>query len=187
MNEKILNLIRKKGILLEKDIFDIVGNYQDIDLVEGLLENLEKVSGQKIITRSSLKKNYEFVQKAVKELPGELKESVEKIFIRLGVSLEIKKESEVKEKEAKDKKEESSKERNKEGNVLFEGKIILSVNKEELKNITKEWKRKNLPEEVKIPIFNLILRKCTPKAVQLQDEVNLPFHVPMPRVGRRQQ
>ncbi len=83
-----------------------------------------------------------------------------------------------------ERKEEDSKERTREGNVLFEGNVIISLNKDELKEITKSWKKKSLPEDVKIPIFNLILRRCTPKAVQLQDEINLPFHVPMPRVGR---
>jgi len=33
-----------------------------------------------------------------------------------------------------------------------------------------------------VPLYNLILKKCTPKAVHLQDEIGLPSHVPMPRL-----
>lgn len=72
-----------------------------------------------------------------------------------------------------------------EGTVFLEGKIVMSISKDELKNITKSWKKKELPEEIKMPLFNLILRRCTPRAITLQDEVNLPFHVPMPRVEQR--
>jgi len=82
---------------------------------------------------------------------------------------------------------ETKKENSNEGQVLFKGNVILSVSKEEIKKITKEWKKKQLPDDVKVLLFNLILRRCTPKAVHLQDEINLPFHVPMPRIGQRKE
>lgn len=71
------------------------------------------------------------------------------------------------------------------GEVSFEGKILLSVSDDELKNILKAWKKKELPNDFKVPLFNLILKKCTPKAVYLQDEVNLPSHIPMPRLQKQ--
>lgn len=69
------------------------------------------------------------------------------------------------------------------GEVIFEGYTIVAVDKEEMKNILKAWKNKHFPDALKVPLFNLILKKCTPKAVYLQDEISLPFHIPMPRIA----
>jgi DNA polymerase II small subunit len=57
------------------------------------LDNLAKVSGQKMITKSVLNKNFGYVQEFVSKLPGDNKDVVEKVFVRMGFSLEIKKES----------------------------------------------------------------------------------------------
>ncbi len=73
----------------------------------------------------------------------------------------------------------------KSGEVLFEGKIVLSIEAEESKNLQKAWKNKELPNSFKVPLFNLILKKCTPKAISLQDELGLPFHIPMPKLERK--
>ena len=71
---------------------------------------------------------------------------------------------------------------NLEGNISFEGKVSLSVQKDEAKKITKSWKKRKLPDDMNVFLFNLILRRCTPKAVHFQDEIGLPFHVPMPKL-----
>jgi hypothetical protein len=69
-----------------------------------------------------------------------------------------------------------------EGEVLFKGDIVLSVTKEESKDITKDWKKKKLPASLNLILFNLILKRCTPKAIFLEDEVALPIHTPMPKL-----
>jgi len=69
------------------------------------------------------------------------------------------------------------------GSISFEGKILFSVSDDEHSLITEAWKEKQIPETMRVPLFNIILQKCTPKAVFLQDEINLPPHMPMPRVG----
>lgn len=81
--------------------------------------------------------------------------------------------------------EEKPEEKN--GEVVFEGRIILSVSKDESKNMIKSWKKKKLPDSVKVPLFNLILRKCTPKALFLQDEIGLPSHLPIPRIAPKKE
>ena len=73
--------------------FDILDGFDNVELAGELLENLEKASGSKIITKTSINKNYEYVREIFKRMPGQMKESVEKVFVRLGISLEIKKES----------------------------------------------------------------------------------------------
>lgn len=96
MNSEILKLIRERGLLLERGLFDLVDSFQDVNTAEKFLSVLEKISGNKVITTSSLNKNVGFVDEVVRELPGDMKNIIERTFINLGVSLEIKKEFEVK-------------------------------------------------------------------------------------------
>ena len=42
MDQEILKLVRKKGLLLEKDLFDLLGNFEDVDLAKNFLDNLER-------------------------------------------------------------------------------------------------------------------------------------------------
>ena len=66
------------------------------------------------------------------------------------------------------------------GEVVFEGNIILAASKDESKDILKGWKKKDISNAFKVPIFNMILRKCSTKALELEDEVGLPYHIPIP-------
>ncbi len=72
---------------------------------------------------------------------------------------------------------EAEKKKDRIADLDFEGTIILSVNKEESKEITKEWKKKKLPDNLRISLSNLVLKKTAPKALTLQDELNLPSHI----------
>ena len=82
--------------------------------------------------------------------------------------------------------EDPEKKENKLAELTFQGTIVLSITKEESKEISKAWKKKQLPPPVRIALFNVILRKCTPKAIYLQDEIALPPHIPMPRLTLKQ-
>jgi len=95
MNEEILKTVREKGLLLEKEVFDLLGGFHDVRKAEEFLDDLERFSGQKMITKSVLSKNYEFVKEFVEKLPGEEKNVVEKVFVKMGLKLEIHKEREV--------------------------------------------------------------------------------------------
>jgi hypothetical protein len=65
--------------------------------------------------------------------------------------------------------------------IIFEGEILLLGPEEEIKDILKNWKKKEMPVPFKAPLFNLILKRCTPKAVHFEEELNLPFHIPLPQ------
>jgi DNA polymerase II small subunit len=95
MNPEILKTIRERGLLLEKDIFDLLNGFNDAGFAKDLLEGLERFSGQKIITKSAITKNFEYVQNLVNKLPGENKSLIEKTFVKLGLSFEIRKEKEI--------------------------------------------------------------------------------------------
>ncbi|MEK6843981.1 MAG: metallophosphoesterase [Nanoarchaeota archaeon] len=95
MKEEIWDLIRERGLLLEKNVLELLECLQDTGLAKEFLLQIEKISGQKYISTNLLNRNVEFVQNVVKNLDGEKKNLIEKTFIKLGVSLEVIKESEI--------------------------------------------------------------------------------------------
>lgn len=92
MENEILNLARKKGLLLEKEIFEILRELNDIHTAEDLLENLERISGKKLITKEILATNSEYIQSFISHLRDEEKNTIERTCIKLGISLEVKRE-----------------------------------------------------------------------------------------------
>lgn len=69
-----------------------------------------------------------------------------------------------------------------EASITLEGMVLLSADKDESKDLLKAWKKKELPGSFKINLFNLILRKCTLKALEIEDEINLPPHFALPKI-----
>lgn len=99
MTNEILNYLKDKGILLEKELFDSVLKIDNVDVAKNLIEGMEKTSGQKIITKSSLSKNTSYLKKFVSEMPGDAgKTVVDSIFVNLGINLEVTRETKVVEK-----------------------------------------------------------------------------------------
>jgi len=66
--------------------------------------------------------------------------------------------------------------------IQIEGEIFVLGEEKEGKEILDAWKKKEVPVGFKVPLLNLILKKCTPKAVQMEDELNLPAHIPFPQL-----
>jgi len=95
MNKELLDEIRERGLLLEKEIYDLLGNFDSSNLAIDFLRNLEKFSGQKILTKSVLSRNISSIRAVMKDLPGGDKKMVENTFVKLGISLEIHKESKI--------------------------------------------------------------------------------------------
>ncbi len=62
----------------------------------------------------------------------------------------------------------------------LEGNLIISLEPKKARETLKEWKNKKMPEDFKIPLFNVILRKSSLKALQLEEEMNLPIHMQLP-------
>jgi hypothetical protein len=64
------------------------------------------------------------------------------------------------------------------------GSIILAVDSKIAREVLKNWKDKKTLEEFRIFIFNIILRKSNIKALQLEDELGLPTHIPLPSLKK---
>jgi len=68
--------------------------------------------------------------------------------------------------------------------LVFKGGILVLIEDKKLvKNIEKQWKDKKIIPELKVPILNLIFSKCNLKALQLEEDMGLPPHIPSPRIG----
>ena len=64
--------------------------------------------------------------------------------------------------------------------IGLSGNILFALPEDKAKEVLKEWKKKAMPEDFKLAIFNVVLRKSALKALQLEEEMNLPLHIPLP-------
>ena len=70
--------------------------------------------------------------------------------------------------------------------IEIKGVVIAIDDKDEGKAILKDWKDKKFLSPVKIPLFNFIMNKCTLKAIELEEELGLPIHIPLPKIKAQQ-
>ena len=67
---------------------------------------------------------------------------------------------------------------------VFLGAVYFTATPEKIKEMIKFWaKEKKLPEEIRVSLINFVLGKCNIKAMQLEEEFNLPSHIPLPKVA----
>ena len=66
--------------------------------------------------------------------------------------------------------------------VSFEGSLLLAATPEEYKEVMKSWKKKELPGTMRITVFNIILAKCSVKALDLEEQLNLPLYPSLPQL-----
>ena len=71
--------------------------------------------------------------------------------------------------------------------VESKGNVLVMPEKDEAKQILKEWKDKKIPDGAKFGLFNFIMAKCNVKALSLEDDLGLPTHVPMPKIGPKKE
>jgi len=70
--------------------------------------------------------------------------------------------------------------------VELEGNLIFAADKEESKELLKFSKKKDMPANLKVPLNNVIFKKCLVRAMELEDSLNLPFHIPIPQATFKQ-
>ena len=64
--------------------------------------------------------------------------------------------------------------------IKLAGNILVSIDEIKFNKVLEGWKEKNLPDDFRLSIFNLILKKSSLKALQLEEELNIPLHIAMP-------
>ncbi len=70
--------------------------------------------------------------------------------------------------------------------IELKGSVIAIDDKGEGKDILKDWKDKKFLSPLKVPLFNFIMNKCTIKAIELEEEIGLPVHIPLPKIKSKQ-
>lgn len=68
--------------------------------------------------------------------------------------------------------------------IEFKGDLLISLDPRQARDVLKQWKEKKIEEDFKIFVFNAILRKANLKAMELEDEMNLPLHIPLPTIRK---
>lgn len=67
----------------------------------------------------------------------------------------------------------------KEAKILLEGRTIYADEKEKIEKLIKNWKK---DKEFMKKIYNYTLTKCNLKALFLEEQLNLPLHIPFPKL-----
>ncbi len=69
----------------------------------------------------------------------------------------------------------------------FQGAILILFDKEDnLKEVKEKWKDKKIPEDIRIYLMNVILSRCNIRSLQLEEDLGIPFHIPVPRVTKQE-
>ncbi len=66
------------------------------------------------------------------------------------------------------------------GNIELEGILFLAMDSKLQKQILKDFESKKADTEENVLIMNLIIQKSSIKAMELEEEMNLPIHVKLP-------
>lgn len=73
------------------------------------------------------------------------------------------------------------------GMINIIGNMMYVDDQKKLKEIVQGWKKeKKLPQELMQGLFNTILTKANIKALNLAQDINLPPHLPLPKIEAKQ-
>jgi len=67
----------------------------------------------------------------------------------------------------------------------FKGRALLAVDPKAAKDILGQWKKKKISEDLKLFLFNIVIKKSSLKALSLEEELNLPTHIPLPTLRKQ--
>jgi hypothetical protein len=70
--------------------------------------------------------------------------------------------------------------------IELSGNLLIAVEKDLSAKILEKWENKKLPEEIKITVFNIILKKSNIRALELEEQMNLPTHIPLPLLKKQE-
>ena len=72
--------------------------------------------------------------------------------------------------------------------IYFKGFVLVMGEPAEIKEILADWKKKKLlSNDIKLRVFNTIFYKCNVKALELEEDFNLPPHIRLPTIKPEEQ
>jgi DNA polymerase II small subunit len=135
MKEDILKLFIERGFLLDKDMLNFLSELKDEEVANEILTKIALISHEKLITKTLVDNNLEKIKPVLIDLDKDKKKIVEKFFVNISVSVEVKKETEIKED-----KEEVQKEKISPVKIL--SPTILPAKKLEVKDFVKHFRNR---------------------------------------------
>jgi hypothetical protein len=91
MNKDILKYCLSRGLLLDKEILEFLSQIEE-NLAEKIVERINSICNERVITKSCLTKNQSRMQEAFSDMETGNKRVVEKFFVNLGFQIEVRKE-----------------------------------------------------------------------------------------------
>jgi DNA polymerase II small subunit len=88
-NQEILRFCLEKGFLLDNEVLNIFNETGDIESVKLIMERIRDSTQQRVITKNLFDQNKEKVFNILSTLPKENQQQLEKLKIKLGLSIEI--------------------------------------------------------------------------------------------------
>lgn len=70
--------------------------------------------------------------------------------------------------------------------IILEGSLLLSLDSKTFKEVIKQWKDKKMPPEFNIALFNIIMKKSSLKALDIEELFGLPFHIQFPTIRKKE-
>jgi len=101
MGENILKLFIERGFLLDREMLDFFNELKNEDLAREIIDKIALVSKKKVITKSLISENFDKLKPVLFELDSDKKKLVERFFVNVSISVEVKKELVVEEKETR--------------------------------------------------------------------------------------
>ncbi len=89
MNAAILAFIRERGLFLDKDIFELLNGFESFDSARVFLEYLEQVSGEKFISKATLRNNIQEVRRVTSRFSVGDRAVFESVSVKLGFEVEV--------------------------------------------------------------------------------------------------
>lgn len=128
-NINISKIFIEKGFLLDREMLDFLNQLGDKEIANEVLNKIAVVSQKKVITKSLVNENIEKIKPLLFELDNEKKKLVDKYFVNVQISVEVKKERSIEDKDGKkyDNKNDNVKDLNR--NILKD----LNLNKNKIK------------------------------------------------------
>ncbi len=71
-------------------------------------------------------------------------------------------------------------------NIQLRGSLILAIEPKLAKEVLKNWKDKQNEKlaDFRLSVFNIILKKCTIKALELEEDFGIFPHLPLPSLNK---
>ncbi len=90
--QEILKFCLERGFLLDKEVLALFDETNDVEAVKIIIEKIKDSTNQRIITKNLFNQNKDKVFQIFSMLPKENQQQLEKLKIKLGLSIEISKE-----------------------------------------------------------------------------------------------